>query len=127
MTDTLPLAIDGCRCICHRKPGVRHFLVCCGPGSVKIKAAVLPTEPGYYWAKLKTPSGGTLYNKALPGGVYLDCEDEDWSSFDWEIVQVNDNNGEGDEKFSVDVFGIPISQWPLDFFWGPKIELEKPQ
>src|SRR3546814_1217901 len=69
----------------------------------------MPTKPGYYWAKLKTPSG-------MPDG-------EDWASRNWEIVEVHDSNGEpgSGEEFSVSVFGIPVTQWPLDFFWGPKV------
>lgn len=126
MTERLPPAIDGCRCICHRRPGVKHFMACCGRSAIKLP--LMPTEPGYYWAKLKTPSGGTLYHKDAPsGGLYLNCEEEDWASLDWEIVQVNDNNGEGETKFSVDVFGIPVSQWPLDFYWGPKINIAPPE
>lgn len=155
MANKIPPAIDGCTCICHRKPGVKHFMACCGRGAItaewitkmaelegdaEIGAgilhpespywATLPTEPGYYWAKLKTPSGGILRNPSLPaGGVMLEPEGEngeDWVSPDWELVEVHDNNGEGDEKFSVSVFGIPVTQWPLDFYWGPKIEVQRP-
>lgn len=75
--------------------------------------ADLPTKPGYYWAKLVTPSYGFH-------------TEEDWQSPDWELVQVNDNNGEGDEALSVSVFGIPVVQWPRDFLWGPMVESEKP-
>lgn len=65
-----------------------------------------PTAPGYYWATLRSPSG-------MPGG-------EEWVSGRREIVEVNDNNGEGDEAFSVQVFGIPVTQWPANFEWhGP--------
>lgn len=28
----LPQALDGCTCVCHRCPGVRHVSPCCGPG-----------------------------------------------------------------------------------------------
>jgi hypothetical protein len=95
----------------------------------------MPTEPSYYWAKLKTPSGGILYHQDVPGGVKLTPETDDdgkssWCSGGWEIVEVNENDPFGDiddpEHFSVQVFGIPITQWPLDFFWGPKINIEKP-
>ena len=95
-----------------------------------------PTEPGYYWAKLKTPSGGNLYcGGMVPNGIRIEPETDDegspcWVSHDWEIVQVNENDPYGDlgdpEYFSVDVFGIPVSQWPLDFFWGPKVQDRKP-
>lgn len=33
MTDRLPTAYNGCRCVCHRRPGVKHFMACCGPHS----------------------------------------------------------------------------------------------
>ena len=46
---------------------------------------------------------------------------EDWQSLDWEVVQVNDNNGDGDEKFSVSVPGISPPQWIPDFVWGPEV------
>jgi hypothetical protein len=48
-------------------------------------------------------------------------EKEDWTSRDWEVVLVFDNNGEGDEKFGVDVPGIPPTQWPKSFIWGPQV------
>jgi hypothetical protein len=35
-------AQDGCQCICHRRPGVRHFLPCCGPGSFRSRQKELP-------------------------------------------------------------------------------------
>lgn len=101
--------------------------------------SALPTAPGYYWAKLKTPSGGTVYNVITPSCEvvhgYIEPEtDEDgsafWASQEWEIVRVNENDPNGDptdpEHFSVDVFGIPVTQWPLDFFWGPIVNAEKP-
>lgn len=90
-------------------------------------SAPVPTEPGYYWAKLKTPSGGMLYGiSGAPNGVQCDAEPET-ASTDWEIVQVNDNGGDDeDEKFSVYVFGVYPTQWPLDFFWGPKVEAGPP-
>lgn len=100
--------------------------------------SALPTEPGYYWAKLKTPSGGHVYNVRLPSGeishgrIEPETDADDgcaWVSNDWGIVEVHDNNGEpgDDDEFSVSVFGIPVTQWPLDFFWGPKVNAEKPQ
>ena len=93
-----------------------------------------PTEPGYYWAKLKTPSGGTLYGiPEHPNGLRLEPEYNDdgscaWASLDWEIVAVWDNNAPDDPEieFGVNVPGIPVTQWPDDFFWGPKIKEPKP-
>lgn len=69
----------------------------------------MPTAEGHYWAKLKTPTG------------YPDEEADDLRSVHWEVVQVHDNNGEGDEKWGVAVPGLAITQWPLDFVWGPKV------
>lgn len=66
-----------------------------------------PNRPGHYWAQLIHPS-------RMPEG-------EDWASTDWEVVQVNDNNGEGDERLSVSVPGIEPSQWVPDFVWGPEV------
>jgi hypothetical protein len=72
------------------------------------KMASVPNKQGHFWAKLIHPSG-------MPAG-------EDWKSVDWEVVQVTDNNGEGDEEFSVLVPGIGPPQWLPDFVWGPAIE-----
>lgn len=93
-----------------------------------------PTEPGYYWAKLKSPSGGNFYYAGLPEemqGVRLEPGlDSDgrcaWVNHGWEIVQVSENvlggyDPNNDESLSVQVFGVPITQWPGDFFWGPKV------
>ena len=86
----------------------------------------LPTKPGYYWAKLTAASGGTLYGvSGAPNGVRCDGSPE-WLSHEWEIVQVNDNGGDGDEEFSVYVFGIYPTQWPGGFEWGPMVAEGKP-
>lgn len=99
--------------------------------------AAAPTEPGYYWAKLKTPSGGTLYGVGLREGVRIEPEMNDdgscaWASQDWEIVQVSENvlggyDPNDDESLSVQVFGLPVTQWVPDFYWGPKIEVSPPK
>lgn len=98
----------------------------------------MPDAPGYYWAKLKTPSGGDVYNVSTIDGVHIGrariepevCSDgdESWASLDWEIVEVhiNGHDPKDDEYFSVSVFGIPVTQWPLDFFWGPKVDARPP-
>jgi len=89
-----------------------------------------PIAPGYYWAKLKTPSGGTLYNTNLSSPVHIQPEGESWKSQDWEIVHVWENNPMGDPKddefFGVSVFGVPVTQWVGDFFWGPRVADNKP-
>lgn len=66
-----------------------------------------PNHEGFFWAKLVHPS-------KMPAG-------EDWASFDWEVVQVTDNNGEGDETWGVFVGGIGPTQWIPDFIWGPEV------
>ena len=68
-----------------------------------------PDHEGHFWAKLIHPT-------RMP-------ENEDWKSLYWEVVQVNDNNGEPgtDEEFSVSVPGISPCQWIPDFVWGPEI------
>lgn len=81
-----------------------------------------PTEPGYYWAKLKTPSDGTIYGiEGHPEGVQVKAE-QDWCSGEWEIVKVWDNGGDESEELGVDVFGIYPTQWVPDFYWGPKVQ-----
>lgn len=66
-----------------------------------------PDHAGHFWAKLKIPTG--------------EPEGEEWTSPDWEVVQVNDNYGEGDERWSVAVPGVPVPQWLPDFVWGPEV------
>ncbi len=72
---------------------------------------ITPDHEGFFWAKLIHPS-------KMPAG-------EDWASLDWEVVQVVDNNGEGDEAFGVVVGGISPFQWIPDFYWGPEIKKPK--
>jgi hypothetical protein len=98
-----------------------------------------PTEPGYYWAKLKTPSGGNFYCAGLPDGlqgIRIEPEMNDdgscaWASTKWEIVEVWENVVGGydpndDESLAVSVPGIPITQWVPDFYWGPKVTDKEP-
>ena len=66
-----------------------------------------PSAEGHYWAKLVHPHG-------MPEG-------EDWASVDYEIVQVSDNNGEGDDKWRVYVAGIEQGQLLDGFIWGPRV------
>jgi hypothetical protein len=62
-----------------------------------------PTREGHFWAKL-----------ALH-------ENDDLRSTDWEVVQVFDNNGEGEFAFLASVPGIEGGQ-PIDaFVWGPAV------
>lgn len=71
----------------------------------------IPTGTGYYWAKWKIAVDGTR------DGEHLTPSNE------WEIVQVNDNNGEpgSNEEFSVAVHGVETCQWLDCFFWGPRV------
>lgn len=71
-----------------------------------------PTKEGHYWAKLLTP-------QEMP-------VTEDWVSVDYEVVQVFDNNRDGENRFGAFVPGIEPSQ-PLNAFkWGPRIPDYKP-
>ena len=78
-------------------------------------SAVLPTKPGYYWAKWQIATEDTYEGDDLTPAA---C---------WEIVQVNDNNGEGAEALSVSVPGVREVQWPDCFVWGALVsELNRP-
>lgn len=66
-----------------------------------------PTLEGHYWAKLIAPVN-------MPDG-------EDWVSGDWEVVQVWDNNDEGDNAFRASVCGVSPSQPLCAFEWGPRV------
>lgn len=66
---------------------------------------------GYYWAKWRIASDVTHEGNELT------------PSNEWEIVQVNDNNGEpgNNEEFSVSVCGVREPQWIDCFIWGPRV------
>lgn len=64
-----------------------------------------PNLEGHWWAKLKLH------------------DNPDLNSVDWEVVQVFDNNGEGDEAFMVSVPGIEGGQRIDAFVWGPAVHL----
>ena len=66
-----------------------------------------PAREGWFWAKLINPT-------RMPEG-------EDWASVDWEVVEVIDNNGEGEEKFAVAFTGIAPWQWPRDCVFGAEV------
>lgn len=70
-----------------------------------------PTRPGYYWAKWKIASPGTLEG------------DELTPSNTWEVVQVWQNSVDpnSDEPLGVSVPGVRETQWPDQFFWGLRI------
>ena len=72
-----------------------------------------PHEPGWYWAKLVHPRH--------------EPEGEDWVSSDWEIVNVDENYGEGEDEFRVYVTGIGPGQLVDAFVWGPAVQDPKPQ
>lgn len=67
----------------------------------------LPNQEGHFWAKLVHP--------------YNEPEGEDWASPDWEVVQVNDNNGQGEDQWRVYVPGIETGQLIDAFVWGPRV------
>ncbi|OAN76730.1 hypothetical protein A8B82_15155 [Sulfitobacter sp. EhC04] len=66
-----------------------------------------PTEEGFYWAKLVHP-------RRMPEG-------EDWASVNYEVVQVSDNNGTGEDQWRVYVAGIEPGQMIDAFIWGPRV------
>jgi hypothetical protein len=66
-----------------------------------------PNETGWFWAKLTDPVD-------MPEG-------ENWTSVEWEIVHVFDNNGEGDDAYRVSVTGVSPSQPRDSFVWGPRV------
>ena len=68
----------------------------------------IPMKPGYYWAKWRIATDETHEG------------DELTPSNNWEIVQVNDNNGEPGtpEELSVSVSGVRETQWRAGFIWG---------
>lgn len=69
----------------------------------------MPDHEGHFWGILVNP------RSSGPG--------DDWASVNWEVVQVIDNNGEGDERWAVFVPGIGPLQWAVDFIWGPEVKL----
>lgn len=70
--------------------------------------ANMPQKPGYYWGRWMIPADGTIEG------------DDMTPAFDWEIVQVNDNNGTPGtlEELSVAVPGVQQTQWRDCFLWG---------
>lgn len=70
-----------------------------------------PTHEGFYWAKWRIASPGTDDDGGGCGGA--DAE--------WEVVEVFDNNGEGDSSLRVSVAGVSRSQHITNFFWGPSV------
>lgn len=64
-----------------------------------------PGREGHWWAKLKLH------------------DNPDLNSADWEVVQVFDNNGTGDEAFMASVPGIEGAQRIDAFVWGPPVHL----
>lgn len=67
--------------------------------------------PGYYWVKWRIATDETFEG------------DELTPSNTWEIVQVNDNNGErgSGKELSVSVPGVREVQWPDCFVWGERV------
>jgi hypothetical protein len=68
----------------------------------------IPMKTGYYWAQWRIPANGTYEGELM-------CP-----MTTWEIVQVNDNNGDpsDDEGLSVSVPGVRETQWRDCFVWG---------
>jgi hypothetical protein len=66
----------------------------------------MPNKPGYYWAKWRIASDDTP-----EGDELTPCDD-------WEIVQINENGGEGLTEYSVSIPGVAVVQWRDCFIWG---------
>lgn len=75
---------------------------------------LMPTKPGWYWAKWKIAAKGTREG------------DELTPSNEWEIVHVQENTLDPKDKeyLSVAVCGVEKTQWPDCFFWGPLVAKE---
>ncbi len=70
-----------------------------------------PNKEGYYWAKWRMTGGDSPEEKEADS--YLPSDN-------WEIVEVNDNNGEPGtlEEYSVSLCGVAATQWRDCFIWG---------
>ncbi len=70
-----------------------------------------PNKEGHYWAKWQIAADGTMDGDELTPAP------------DWEVVQINDNNGEPGtlEELSVSVPGVREVQWRDCFLWGPRV------
>jgi hypothetical protein len=66
----------------------------------------MPNRTGYFWAKWRIASDDTP-----EGDELTPCDD-------WEIVQINENGGEGLTEYSVSVPGVAVVQWRDCFVWG---------
>lgn len=66
-----------------------------------------PDAPGYFWAKLVHPRN--------------EPDDEDWTSIHFEVVQVDENYGEGEDHLRVYVPGIGPGQLIDAFIWGARV------
>lgn len=73
---------------------------------------IVPTKPGFYWAKWRIADDGTVE------GVEMTPQDR------WEPVEVFDNNAT-DEPLRVFVCGVQKSQTLKNFVWGNPIEEPK--
>lgn len=71
----------------------------------------IPTKPGWYWARYKTPTDDTSEEDGLTRGD------------DWEIVCVMKDipKRKGEERLSVLVCGTEKEIEVGYFFWGPMI------
>lgn len=76
-------------------------------------AALVPTEPGYYWAKWISAAPDTREGNELTPAL------------SWGVVEVWQNYfppDEGDgEYFGVSVTGVETTQWLENFEWGPRV------
>ena len=81
----------------------------------EMKAAGLPTQEGFYWAKQQRMTPGTR-------------DEAEFTPMGWEVVELVENciDEDDDEYMKVQVPGVERWQCPEDFEWGPG-PLEEPK
>lgn len=82
-------------------------------------AIMVPTKPGFYWAKWRIAAAGTADNGE--GCMGTDA--------DWEVVEVWENSLDtsDDEYLMVHVPGVEKGQSIDNFYWGNCKRLEPPK
>lgn len=71
--DDCPRAYDGCTCMCHRTPGAKHVMPCCGPGTPRERLAhqETPVDPPWKDGERWRMVDGTKVYRTLAD--YYDC------------------------------------------------------
>lgn len=79
-------------------------------------SGLLPTKPGYYWAKWKIAADGTHEGEEQTPAPNFEIVQVNANCIDWETVQTHEAGY--DERLSVSVPGVRETQWPDCFVWG---------